>query len=285
MPMDQEGNDMERSAEELRTEIDNVRGDLGETLEAIGDRVAPKKVVARAKADLTERVDEVKEKVSPARLTRRGADALRRGMSTAVGGDGNASSVPPRGTRGLAGQASVRASSAADSLGQSPQAARNKIQGNPVAAGLLVAAGGFFLAALLPPSDTERELIDKARERLEPLTSDVVEASKSAAEELRSSAQQSLEKVKDTASSAAQEVKGQATSSVSNVKDEAADAGNTVAEQTKASSNRVKKQAKNSALAAKDGAEASRPIAQGRSTRRAAPRRPVDNLARESLPV
>ena len=69
------------------------------------------------------------------------------------------------------------------------------------------------------------------------------------------------------------------------MKDEAVDAGNTVAEETKASSNRVKKQAKNSALAAKDAAEASRPLAQGRSTRRAAQRRPVDNLARESLPV
>ncbi len=46
------------SIEELTREIGRARADLATTLEAVGDRVAPKKVVARAKADVAERVEE-----------------------------------------------------------------------------------------------------------------------------------------------------------------------------------------------------------------------------------
>jgi hypothetical protein len=75
-----------------------VRDDLGETLEAIGDRVAPQKVMARAKADLADKVDGVKERVSPLRLAGRGAGALRRGVRTAVG-SGGGGTVPRCGGR------------------------------------------------------------------------------------------------------------------------------------------------------------------------------------------
>lgn len=84
---------MDTRADEIRSEIDDVREDLGDTLEQIGDRVAPNKVVARTKADLVMKVDEVKDKVSPRRLASRGADAVRRGVRTAVGSDGTTSSA------------------------------------------------------------------------------------------------------------------------------------------------------------------------------------------------
>jgi hypothetical protein len=55
---------------EVRRDIEQARNELGQTLEAIGDRVAPKKVVARAKDSVSETVDDVREKVSPSRLLR-----------------------------------------------------------------------------------------------------------------------------------------------------------------------------------------------------------------------
>lgn len=249
---------MERSAEELVIEIDDVRGDLGQTLEEIGDRVAPKKVLDRTKADLAEKVDDAKQKVSPSRLTRRGTDAFRRGMRTAVGSDDKAGLAGGDQGRRVASRASEKASSAADSMSDAPRVARQKTQGNPVAAGLLALAGGFFVAALLPPSDKERELTEKAKEKLEPLTAPLVEAGKVAAGDLQSSAQQRLDKVKDTAADAAQQVKGHAVSSVDNVKGETVDAAQTVTEQTKTSAGRVKKQAKGSTSPVKGEAKTAR---------------------------
>jgi gas vesicle protein/ElaB/YqjD/DUF883 family membrane-anchored ribosome-binding protein len=284
---------MDRSPEELRSEIDDIREDLGETLEAVGDRVAPKKVVARAKADLADKVDDVKEKVSPARLARRGADAVRQGVRSVVGsgsgngnghGSGNGSGSASIGGGQLSGRAGTvraqsptvgaRAGSAAstvvDNVRDAPQGARRKAEGNPVAAGLLAFAGGFFAAALLPPTDREKQLTDKAKEKLEPITKSVAEAGKSVAGELQSSAQQSLEKVKETATEAAGQVKGTAESSVGTVKERATDATETVTKEAKGATSRVKRQAKGSTEAVKGEAKE----AAGRVKRQAAPKRP-----------
>jgi ElaB/YqjD/DUF883 family membrane-anchored ribosome-binding protein len=89
---------VERPPDQIRNEIEDVREDLGETLEEIGDRVAPQKVMARAKADIAGRVDDAKEKVSPRRLAQRGTDVVRRGVRSAMGsndddGDGRVSQV------------------------------------------------------------------------------------------------------------------------------------------------------------------------------------------------
>ncbi|HEV3400205.1 MAG TPA: DUF3618 domain-containing protein, partial [Acidimicrobiales bacterium] len=110
-------------ADDLRHEIADVRGDLGETLEAIGDKVAPDKVMERAKADLSEKVDDVKEKVSPKRLAQKGADSVRRGVRTVVGsdddGDAGATRVPA-----LSGATAGRGRQAAGTAaGRSRQAA------------------------------------------------------------------------------------------------------------------------------------------------------------------
>ncbi len=247
--------DMERSAKEVRVEIDDIRDGLGDTLEAIGDRVAPKKVIARAKADLTDKVDDVKAKAkaSPSALARRSADTMRRGLHNAVGGDGSTSLGQAAKGKGrvLASQANSSVSSVAETVSDAPQVARQKARGNPLAAGLLAAASGFFIAALLPATEKERELNEKAKQKLQPLVSEAVEAGKSMAGDLKSSAQEGLETVKDKVSDAAQEVQGQAGSSVRTVKEETTEATQTVSEQTKTAAGRVKKQATGAASVVK----------------------------------
>lgn len=61
---------MARNAEQIREEIEQTRGQLGQTLEAIGDRVSPRHVV-----------EDLAEKVSPRRLVRRQTEKVKEGIS------------------------------------------------------------------------------------------------------------------------------------------------------------------------------------------------------------
>lgn len=67
----------------IHRDIESTRADLGAAMFALGDRVAPKKVVARFKANVrakvAARVDEVKLRLSPPRLARRAMAALHVG--------------------------------------------------------------------------------------------------------------------------------------------------------------------------------------------------------------
>ncbi len=54
---------MGQSAAELRREIEDTRGDLGETLDAIGDRVSPARMIERRKNRMSEGARLVRERV------------------------------------------------------------------------------------------------------------------------------------------------------------------------------------------------------------------------------
>ncbi|MDQ3980671.1 MAG: DUF3618 domain-containing protein, partial [Actinomycetota bacterium] len=131
---------MATDANEVRREIAQARNELGETLEAIGDRVAPKKVVARAKDNVAEKVDDVRDKVSPSRLLRRPGDALRRGLQSLVGGsesdsradNGRVSSAGRSArsqTREVTGRAGTAASRAGDRVSSAASRAGDRTRG------------------------------------------------------------------------------------------------------------------------------------------------------------
>ena len=67
----------------VRQDIESTRADLAATLYVLGDRIAPKKVVARAKENvrltLAHKVEDLKARISPARRVRRAVASLRRG--------------------------------------------------------------------------------------------------------------------------------------------------------------------------------------------------------------
>lgn len=277
---------MAQSTEELRREIEQARTGVGEALEAIGDRVAPKKVVERAKENVAEKVEEVKDKVSPGRIVKRNTLSLRHTLGRMVGHDDtetkdvvhvgstagfrNAAgrneiggSASPRSLTDKAGSA---AGSVADSARSAPQAVRQRAEGNPVAAGLFVLAAGFFVGSLLPPTERERELTRRARSEIEPLKDQLAETGRSIAGELQQSAQQSLEEVKGSATQAAQTVKEEAGARAQTVKAQAQEATTEVKGETTAASGRVKAGAKRSAGAVK--AQASQAKAQTKASTR-----------------
>lgn len=55
----------------IEADIKRSRADLGVALEKLADRVAPKKLIARAKLQLSTKVADVKERLNPVRVVQR----------------------------------------------------------------------------------------------------------------------------------------------------------------------------------------------------------------------
>lgn len=224
---------MSTNAQGLRRDIEAARGELGSTLEEIGDRVAPKKVVARTKSDIADKVDEVKEKVSPRRLLGAPVRAVRSGVRNVVGAGERLSPDSP-------GAAVEKLRNAAtDGAGT----VRDKAEGNPMAAGLFAFAAGFLAASLLPPSRQERELIERAKAELQPLADEAAAIGKDMATTMGDRARIALERVKETAGESAEEVRAEAESSVREVKGRAKAAAGDVGAGAKSAARRVKGEA------------------------------------------
>ena len=68
---------MEESKQQVAGEIQDAQAQLGETLEALGEKLAPGEVVGKAKAQAHEKLDDVAEKVSPPRVARRQIDKVK----------------------------------------------------------------------------------------------------------------------------------------------------------------------------------------------------------------
>ncbi len=119
---------------------------------------------------------------------------------------------------GAFGSASDRASSVAGSIGDTatsaPSVARQKTQGNPLAAGLIAFGVGWLASSLLPASEKEQQAAtavkDKASEHSDTLTAPIKEAAGNAKENLRAPAQDAVQSVKGTATEATATVKHEA---------------------------------------------------------------------------
>ena len=176
------------------------------------------------RADLSRDVDALTEKVSPGRVVGRKVDKAKSTMGSVkervMGSDDDPYDD------GAIGSASDKASSVAGSIGDAatsaPSVARQKTQGNPLAAGLIAFGVGWLASSLLPASQKEQEAAnavkDKASEHSDTLTAPLKEAASGAKDNLAGPAQE-----------AAQSVKGTATDAAAHVKDEAASAKDDVA--------------------------------------------------------
>lgn len=177
---------MGQTADELRAQIAGTRADMSTTLDAMGDRVSPKRVAQRQMGRVSERVGALRDTIM-----------------------GSASDASDR--------LSNQAQGVTDTLQQGPDALRRKAQGNPLAAGLIAFGAGMLLASVLPASDTERQVASTLSEHAQP----VIDQAQSAAQELKSglqdSAQEAVGQVKQTATEAAQQVKDEASSSAQHV--------------------------------------------------------------------
>ena len=196
---------MAEVTQELRQDIERIREDLDTTLDALGERVSPRRIAQRRKAAVRGRVTRVR---------------------TAVMGSAQESGAAVAGqTRHVAGSvqegAQQVANRAAEQVREAPEMIQQKTQGNPLAAGLVAFGAGMLLATLFPPTEAEQRAASAVQERVEPLKEQALEAGREVKEHLQESARESAQQVKDTATEAAEEVKGQAQSSAQGVTEQA----------------------------------------------------------------
>jgi Protein of unknown function (DUF3618) len=170
---------MGQSPEELREEIESTRADLGETVDAIGDRVSPGRMIER--------------RTNRMRQSFRGARDRVMGVAHDT----------MEGTR-------ERMGSGVDTLREARDSGSQATQGSPLVAGALAFGVGFLVAAVVPRTQAEAQLAPQLADRVEPLKHELSEAREQAAEQLREPARQAASEVKETAVSGAQQVAEQA---------------------------------------------------------------------------
>lgn len=177
--------------EVLRADIERRRAELGGTLDAIGDRVSPGRIIERRRNRMSDGVRTMRERVM-----------------------------------GTVGDASNRASESAGSMTESvkdavgPDAMRAQATGRPLVAGLVSFGVGFLAAAALPKTEAEGRAAQTLMDKAEPLTDELKEAGREIADDLKQEATQAGRQVADRASDAASSVSDTAKQEAAAVKDE-----------------------------------------------------------------
>jgi uncharacterized protein DUF3618 len=190
---------------ELRREAELERARMGETLEAIGDRLSPERMVERRKAAMGQGFRRMREAVmgSPEYVepvVRTGRESASSAMSSAAD----------------------TARSVADKVQHAPEAMTNRTAGNPLAAGLIAFGAGLLIASAFPSTRTEQRLAETAQPQLE-----------KAKAELRDAGQQVTGDLRETAKSAVQETASGGRDAMTNVTDEARSSAQTVADKAR----------------------------------------------------
>ncbi len=158
---------------ELRRDIESRRDDLGETLDAIGDRVSPGRIMERRRNRMANGLSSFKERVI-----------------------------------GTVDQGTAKMSDTAESIRDhtAPDAIKRQTTGSPLGAGLVAFGIGFLVAAALPPTDTEADAASRAHDALEPAKDALVDAARNVANDVKQGAADAAQEVKSTASDAAGEI-------------------------------------------------------------------------------
>jgi hypothetical protein len=178
---------MGQNAEELKEDIAQTRADLGRDLDALGDRVSPRRMMERRTNRAKRWMGDVRDRVM-----------------------GTVTAVP----HAAAGKMSEGASSAADAVSSGvhavPDRAAQATRGNPSMAGMVAFGLGFLAGIAITPSSTEEQMVERLEPHLEPLKG-----------ELSSSAQEVAESMKESGKEVAEDLQSSAKEHVENVKEAA----------------------------------------------------------------
>jgi len=205
-------------SDQLRREIEQTRRELGTDVDALGDKVSPRRVMER-------RVDRTKNAIGGVKERIMGTTS---DASSSAGGaiSGAASSVQDR-MSGAASGVQHAASSVGGTATDTAYRARRQAEGNPLAAGLIAFGLGWLVSSLLPASEKERQLAHQVKDQAQPAVQAVGQQAGQALSEMKDNlqqpAQEAVESVKQTAADAAGTVKDEARSAAGDVKDQAQD--------------------------------------------------------------
>lgn len=186
---------MGQSTEELSTQIAGTRESLAQDLDALQDRVSPAAIVERRKAAARDRVHAVRSRVM-----------------------GSAQSA-----RDTAGSST---SSTADGVRSAVGTAGDKVDGSPLAAGLVAFGAGLVLSALLPASEAEARAAQKVMDQGQPLVDEARSVGQDVGQNLKESATESAQALKESAQESASRVQDEGRSSAETIRTEAQDQQN-----------------------------------------------------------
>jgi len=166
----------ELTTEDLRRDIDDRRASMSDTLEAIGDRVSPGRMLERRKNRVVVWFGSMRDRVM-----------------------------------GTAQDMSDRMSEKAHAVGSAPSDSLDKVRSNtigaPLVAGGLAFGVGLLIGSLIPPSRTEKQVGQKAMQAAEPIKHELREAGQEMVEQLKEPVGEAVEDVKQTAQQGAQQVR------------------------------------------------------------------------------
>jgi uncharacterized protein YjbJ (UPF0337 family) len=192
---------MGESPQELRHDIENIRGDLGATLDEIGDRVSPRQMVRRR--------------------TRRVGQGFRSAREAVMGSAHDVAATTSGRASGAIEGAQQTVGTVVDQARQAPEVIKRQTEGNPLAAGLVAFGAGLLVASLIPASGPEQQTASKIQEAAQPLKDKAVEAGQQLQSSLQEAARDAADEVKHTTQGAAEAVKADAQQSATNVGQEA----------------------------------------------------------------
>jgi ElaB/YqjD/DUF883 family membrane-anchored ribosome-binding protein len=161
---------------ELRQEIAQRREDLGRDLDALGDKISPSRMAQRKTERVTRRAQRMRDAV----------------MGTVEDAEHQAA-------------ATAR---------QVPDATRQQVEGNPLAAGVIAFGAGMLVSALLPASKPERDLARMAEPAVRAASDELRSTGQGLVDELREPAREAAEQLKETAAGSAEDVRTTAQSTM-----------------------------------------------------------------------
>ncbi len=195
---------MSNDPDQIREDIERTRANLSSDVDQLGDRANPKNIAKRKVDDAKDATRSVKDKIM-------GTAADLKDSSSSSAGDVS--------------------SSVGDAVSSAPEQAKQKTQGNPLAAGLIAFGVGALLGSVLPASTKEEELAGTVKQKAGPLKDEAVNVAKEMGDNLQGEAQERAESVKDSATGAAQTVKDEGTTEAQGLKGDAQDAKDNVKNQ------------------------------------------------------
>jgi hypothetical protein len=195
--------------EQIQRDIEGTRRALSGDVDRLAEKVSPGKVVSR-------RVDRVKSGAASFRERVMGTlpdpQEVKGQAGSAVSSVGDTASSA---ASSVGDAASSAASTVGDAVTAAPQKVRQQTQGNPLGAGLVAFGVGLVLASLLPATDAEKQVAQRAEETAR---GPVQEKAKELAEPVLESAKESAQQVKETATSAVSDTVDEARSAAEDVR-------------------------------------------------------------------
>jgi len=164
----------------VRSEIDDTREHLGQTVDAIGDRVLPGRIIERKKETTANSLRGLRDRI----------------MGTA---------------HEARDQFTDSAGSTADHLRSAPESLAQRTEGSPLAAGGVAFAIGFLAAAVWRPTATERQVMEKAADAAPELTADIAQMGREVADSVKEQASGAAEEIKASVADAGGAMKSAAT--------------------------------------------------------------------------